>query len=745
MACRADELASYVQKDTGKIAAESVIDAQSDYADSNALNAILTGNVVVQRGDELLTAENINLDRITNILTSNDNIVRYSTPASVLEGSMARVNLNERITQIEQSKYYFSANRGQGSATRIVSDQSNNTAVLNGATYSVCERGNETWQVRAKHVDIDTDEGLARAHSASFLIKGIPVLYSPYLSFPIDDARHTGLLSPSLTLSGESGFGIRLPYYINISPQMDATITPGFFTKRGPILASEFRYLSARQNMSLAAEIIPHDSIYKNKLINEGRDDESAKRWSIKYQQYANFSSQLTGNVLFQEVSDKDYIEDLSDGINLLSTTNLERVANLNYQTSFGTFSITAQKFQILDQVIFTEKPYARMPQLLFNSHQSNANGFKYGIRAELVRFTTDNIYPNSLRPEQATRLDLQPYISYRLEDSWGFINPKLSVRFTNYSIADKDKYNLNNANLTRTLPIFSLDSGLIFERDHRPIFIKKGEYVQTLEPRLFYLYSPYRDQQLLPIFDTAEIEPSFGALFMDNRFTGADRQADANQLTTAVTTRIINSTTGTEIIRFSIGQINYFESPRVTIGEDIDKPRSKSETIAEGSARLTNSFTTSGSWHWDPRYSETTRFALDLRYKPNSRKIVNLGFRENRDINSRGDILDPIRQIDLASFWEFNEQWAVLGRLNYAYTEKRSSDAFLGFEYNDCCISIRALGRYNRDNIADPGKFKAYFQIEFTGLGQFGQNTQEIWREGIVGYEPRTGNRVRF
>lgn len=794
--CQIDPLSNYLQKDTGQIEELSPIIVNSDAADTNPLEAVLTGNVSIERGDELLNAENVHLDRQTNVIKSMNNPIRYASPSIVATGNSVTMDTNQNITDIDQSQYYIGTARAQGSAQHVKSNSGEKTSQFKGATYSTCIRGSEVWQVQAKQIDLDQDEGRGRARHVKFAIKGQPVLYTPYLSFPTDDRRQTGLLIPTLSMSEESGFGIRVPYYINIAPEMDATVTTGIFTKRGLIIGAEARYLNTWQTSSLSIEMLPSDRQFK-KAINTARSDidtnlteiallnskittstvaediekykearevfinripelqqkvpgKSANRWSVKYDQALFLNRNLGAHILFQQVSDRNYIKDLDDGIGLLSTTNLERHAEVIYRSQFGLLTARVQDFQVLDRTVFLEDPYSRMPQITFESEKTTESGFQYGINAELVRFKTNDTKLSG-RPETANRFDIKPYVGYRFENSAGFINPKLAFRFTDYKLSYRDHTldKRNSESHSRAMPILSVDSGLVFEREYTSLFQKDKsngpEFVQTLEPRLYYLYAPYRNQNDLPLFDTDTIARSYSALFKDNRFTGADRQADANQLTTALTTRFINSATGSQRARLSVGQIQYFDAPRVTLGQDIDSKRKKSEWITEAETRWGNSITASGSWHWDPRYSKSTRTAFDIRYKPENRKIINIGYRNTLDINDQGRASAPVKQVDLSVFWEINQNWAVLGRYNYAFSDNKTTDTFLGLEYSDCCIAFRTLTRYSRDKLYESAKFKAYAQIEFIGLGSVGNNTEEMWKEAISGYEPRTRPRLKF
>ncbi|GAA5095604.1 LPS-assembly protein LptD [Wohlfahrtiimonas larvae] len=767
-ACRISPLAEYVQPSNDKTDNDTIY-LSGKYADSSEDYANIREEIIAYYGNARIDADHLVLDRKKNILKGNDQSIRYSSDSAVIESDSFTSYLNNREYEGENVTYYMHQIEAQGKARYAINRQNDKTSDFEQVTYSTCPVGTEVWQLSSEELHLDEESGRGIARHAKLSLFGVPVLYSPYFSFPIDDRRQSGFLFPMISLDKDGGFSIRTPYYLNIAPNFDMTLIPGFYTKRGLILGAEARYLNEWQHSTLGLEVLPHDRAFRkyqgveaNHALSEGNPfykKDSSTRWSVSFDQQLNLLPKLRGRILFQQVSDDKYAEDIQDAVGLLTKTNLERIAELTYSDENWQSTLRFQHFQILDRDVIPNDPYARMPQLLFNGNWITENGIFYGAYGEAVNFTT-NVSRNAPdRPKSAIRLDLMPYIGFRIENSWGFFEPKLAYRFTHYDLNYQSFAGYQRPNqidsIHRSLPIFSIDTGVVLERDTQfKSLFGGGNFVQTLEPRLFYLYVPYRNQSNIPIFDTGSVTPSFDSLFATNQFTGADRQSNANQITAALTTRFINEDTGVEHLRLSAGQIYYIDDPRITTGKDLPSKgecyrdnfnaidvgercrRSRnSEWFVESNVQLTQDFSGKVTWQWSPDSKKTTRLSYDLRYQPEERKIINIGQRYYRDPNYSNDYIT--HQIDLTSYWEVSSNWAVVGRYNYSLEENKLNDSFVGFEYSDCCVATRVAARYYRNNIYDKSKeWKAYLQFELKGLGNFGPNTDTLWRESIYGYQ---------
>ena len=736
MACQISPLAQYLMPESNNSREQMIVNADSGYLTDQ--EGKLDGNAEILYGNDRISSNSFTIDRVHQIVKSSGEGVRYATPSAVLVGSKIVHLLPKNETHLSNASYYLKAEPNiQGRASQIDHRGNLQNTLLNDATYSTCAVDNEIWKVRAKDLDINHETGRAEAYNATFDVLGMPVLYAPYLSFPIDGKRHSGLLFPEISVSKSSGLNLFIPYYFNIAPNMDAILAPGMILKRGPALKGNFRYLNEWQYLTLSGTYITKDRRYDLK-----------KRWIIKGQQTLNFNKNLTGDILFQNVSDEDYLKDIDDQTGLLDETTLERHAVLDYRTPNWAAKLRFQDFIVTDREIVTENPYGRLPQLLF-SGEWNLKGFNFGVESEFVHFYAkdDQQTLSENRPHNATRIDIMPSISYRFENSWSFIEPTARFRFTQYDLSYRHHIDRNGKrdHFSRSLPILSLDAGLFLEKN---INFEKlfggGDYVQTIEPRLFYLYAPFRSQSHIPIFDTSAVTSSYYNLFNYNDFYGADRQSNANQLTTAFTTRIFNESTGEEKFHLSVGQTQYFTNPRITAGNDLNTDHDKirrSSLFAQTGIEIMENLRIGSSIEWSPTTDKTTRATFDLNYRPSERKMFNLGYRFNRGLENE----DPknsteIDQIDASFFWQLDNRWAIAGRYNYAFSESKMVDSQIGVEYGDCCVTTRVAARYYRNNVHDSNKqWRIYLEFDLSGMGNVGQNTEKLWEQSIAGFKPRS------
>lgn len=770
-ACRVSPLIEYIQPSSRDILEDETVYLSGKYADSDEQFANIREDIIAYYGNARIDADHLVLDRQNNILSGQKQNIRYSSDSAVLESDSFTSYLNDRKYEGENVTYYMHQIEAQGKARYAINRQNERTSDFEQVTYSTCPVGTEAWQLAADELHIDEDSGRGVAYHAKLSLFGVPILYSPYFSFPIDDRRQTGFLFPTVSYDSKGGLAIRAPYYLNIAPNFDMTLMPGLYTKRGMILGAEARYLNDWQYSIFRFEVLPDDRVFRreqNALYHESIElgyspykRKSSTRWSVYFDQQLILLPELNGRILFQQVSDEQYAEDIEDAVGLLTKTNLERLAEFTYSDSNWQSTLRFQHFQVLDREVIPNNPYARMPQLLFNGEWMTESGVYYGLMGEVVNFTTKVTDRSPYRPKSAVRLDLMPYVGFRLENSWGFFEPRVAYRFTNYDLRYQSfaSPQINHdglpTSLHRSLPILSMDTGVVLERDTKLNYLfGGGDFIQTLEPRLFYLYAPYRNQSDIPLFDTGSVTPSFDSLFITNQFTGADRQSNANQLTAALTTRFINEDTGVEHLRLSAGQIFYFDEPRVTLGRDLltrdqcyqtyagasdvsdqCKRNRRSEWFVEGNIVLTENISGRSSWQWSPDMKKTTRLSYDLSYQPEPRKVINVGQRYSRDRYYSNDYI--VHQVDISSYWEVTSNWALVGRYNYSLQEHRLNDSYVGFEYSDCCVATRVAGRYYRNNLLSREKeWKFYLQFELKGLGNFGQDTDTLWADTIPGYQ---------
>ncbi len=705
--CAIDPLAELLTPDTGADPDTSPVRFIAESGEVTPERAELLGNVEIDKGDLHLSAPRMDLDRITNQLSAAD--VRYGSPMIAVSSDRVQLDLEREIAYFENADYYLAERNAQGSAERIEVERQRRYSELQRVTYSTCARGEEFWQLEARELELDQPSGRGKARDITLAIGNLPLLYLPYLSFPIDEERHSGWLVPRIGVDSDSGFDLTLPYYWNIAPERDATFFPRLLSRRGLMLGTEYRFLTPDSRGQIRAEYIPDDRLFG--------DD----RGAFKLDYATNPRPDVHANLLYQYVSDDDYIDDLEDTISLLSPDYLERRLDLRYFGDNWSLLARAQGFQLLDEELFPpdNEPYERLPQLRFDGYWGNTwQGLDVSTHGDFTNFSND-VRTDGLRLDTGLGLGLP------LEWPAGFIRPGLSYRFTAYQLDDTPPS--VDDGFTRSLPIASIDSGLFLER---PVdWFWSGAGTQTLEPQLFYLYVPYRDQDDIPLFDTTDIDRSYSWLFLDNRFTGADRLGDANQLTAALSSRILDADTGRERFYAALGQIFYFEDREVTL-EPGSPPETSSTSgpIAEARAALADSLTLRGSIQWDPDLDTTSRSALDLRYRPADDRLLSISHRFAKD---------TLDQVDLGFIWPVDDQWRLLGRWNYSLDTHRSMDAMAGVEYDDCCWALRLVARDRRIDPSDSDtRSSIYLQVELKGLANVGRNIDGLLRDTISGFD---------
>ena len=738
IACTISPLAKHIMpaRDFVKVPeGELIVIADDGYLNDD--EGDVRGNVEIFNGDAMLASEHFKLNRISQVVTSEGDTVRYATPSTVLIGTKMIHLLEKEETHVTDGTYYMRSEPNvQGRATQIDHRANEQNTLLKNATYSACSVDNEIWKIKAKDIDIDHEGGRAVATNATFDVLGLPLLYTPYLSFPIDGKRHSGFLFPEFEISRSNGVEFFLPYYFNIAPNMDAILAPGFIAKRSPAVQGNLRYLNEWQSLNVEGTYLFRDKLYDNR-----------KRWMIKADSAFKITPNLTGDILFQNVSDDNYVYDIEDQTGLFRGVTLDRHATLNYRMENWATTFRVQDFLVTDREIIPFNPYSRMPQVLFTGGW-DVKGIGFDVDAEFVRFDVkENEYLGQKRPDSlptgATRIDIMPSVTYRMENAWGFIEPTARFRYTHYNIDYKnERPNMHRkTDITRALPIISLDAGLFIDRETNfSHLFGGGDFVQTIEPRIYYLYAPYRSQSDIPIFDTSRKNAGFDNLFGYNDFYGADRQSNANRMTTSLTTRIIEEKTGAEKFYLSLAQTQYFTSPRITIGRDYEEGENvikKSSLSLDSGIAITPNTYASTNLEWSPENNKITYGTFDLSYKPASDRIFSVGYRYNKGV----DALEQIDQVDASFYWAINNKWAIAGRYNYAITEDVLIDSQIGFEYRDCCVTTRIAARYYRNNVYDEQKqWRVYVEFDLNGIGSVGQNTDKLWQDSIAGYSSRRG-----
>lgn len=696
---------------------ETAVDVKAD--DAQLVDggiSVFTGNVVVNRDGQELKASRATYDQKTGDVTAQGDVSLRDSDI-ILNSQQAEWSMSNDEGSLDNAEYRIREMHARGKAEHV-HRQGKVKTELKEATYTTCAQGDDAWLLQASKVNLDHEGGVGSARNVIVRLGGMPIFYTPYISFPLSEERKSGFLVPSVGSSDETGFDLSTPYYWNISPHKDATVTPRYMADRGLMLNGEFRYLNAWGQGNLDAGFLANDNL-KGVGLNINPNYQQDRK-HLSWQDNSQLSSRWSSNLDYNYVSDSTYIEDFSRSLSLASTTHLNRQLNVAYNADYWNFTGRLRGYQTLTDDV---TPYKQLPQLRINGLlPDQAMGLTYGLTAEYVDFEHDKLTAGQ-------RFDIEPSVSLPWRNAAGFITPRLALRHTQYSLTENDTV-ITNKTPSRTLPVASIDTGLFFERD---ITLAGNRYTHTLEPRAFYLYIPERNQADIPIFDSGLRTFSMGQLFSYDRFSGADRVGDANQITTGLTSRIIEQQTGREKLRVSFGQIHYFQDRKVSIGNNIIETQSDSDMVAEIAASIAKEWTVRGEVQWNPHGDTNNLSALSVRYRGDNGQLLNISHRYRRDgINTS----EGLEQFDISARLPFNQQWSMVGRWYHSLKDNRTLEGLAGIEYGSCCWATRLVVRDYVNSTTDQDRNLAiFFQIELKGLGNFGQNSDSLLEESVLGY----------
>ncbi len=615
-------------------------------------------------------------------------------------------NYREPATPIGQLSIDPKFNSARGDAKAVLFEGQDKKR-LKDARYTTCEAGVDDWYIKAKEIELDDYTQSGTAKNAYVEFKGVPLLYTPWMSFSFNNERKSGLLAPTVGTTSRSGFETLIPYYINIAPNMDATVGARYLSKRGAQLQGEFRYLDEKYSGIDSLEYLDDDQ------LNGGR------RYYANLSHSHSFNNGWSAGYNLEKVSDDQYFSEMSTRIISTSRVNLPQEGRVDYVGDVWRFNGLVQKYQTLDDTNF---PYERLPQLTLTANKE-WDYVNTDLYSQYAYFDRDNKSPIVAT---GSRLVAYPSISVPFTQSYGFITPKIGLHMTQYSLKDNN-FNINGSNVSnnndsRTLPIFSLDSGLYFERD---VNIVKNSYTQTIEPRMFYVYIPNKKQDLLPVFDSALADLNLTTLFTENQFTGDDRINNANQVSLALTSRMIDKETGAERIAATIGQRYYFEDQKVVLPGGAKSQNNSSDVIAALAARLSNQWNLDSFWQYNTDGSGIVRTNVLARYNPEPGKLLNVGYRYTQAF---------LEQINLSAQWPLSRGWYGVGRFNYSIREKSLIESLAGLEYDAGCWQARAVVQRVETATAN-ANYGLFFQLELGGLASIGSNPLNLLRRDIPGY----------
>lgn len=657
------------------------------------------GSVLLLKGDQSVRTDRLWYFQDTRDIDAQGSVIMEQS-GSTMSGPHLRLNLDTSSGIMEQPSFYLKQNDGRGAADTLhILDKQRFT--LDKASYTTCPAGNQDWVLKVGELEIDKSRQVGIAHHAWIEFMGVPILYSPWMDFPLNDQRKSGFLAPVFGGTVKGGSELALPYYWNIAANRDATIAPRFMLKRGLMFNNEFRYLEPNYGGELQVDVLPHD-----KLTNRNRN-----HFSLKHDQAV--STGLHGEIAYNRVSDDDYFRDLANAVNATSQVNLVQEGALNYSAGWWQAAARMQRFQTLqDPAALIVAPYKRLPQVTLNS-QRNYSGTNLAFAGEFVDFRHPTLV-------NGRRLVLNPSVSYPLLSQPAFyVTPKVGLHSTQYVMGANNTFPL--ANTSRTLPIFSLDSGMVLERDWSWF---GSEYVQVLEPRAFYVRIPYKDQGLLPNFDSAQADFSFTQMFTENRFFGSDRVGDANHVTLAMTSRLLEQGNGMERLKVMLGERFSFSTPRVNLIAPATTIN-KSDILLAATGRVTDAWSLDSEFQFDPNQSHTQRYNIATHYRPEAGKALNLGYRFMRN---------ALRQVDVSAQWPLFRRWHGVGRWNYSLQDAQTLEVIAGLEYNQSCWTLRLVAQ--RFATATQQSSTGFFvQLELNDMVKMGSDPLNLLGQSVPGY----------
>ncbi|WP_417530245.1 LPS-assembly protein LptD [Marinobacter lipolyticus] len=681
----------------------------------------LKGDVQMRQGRFSVTGSEARYNQLDGTVTVAGPLVSRGE-AFLLTGEQAGYDVNSGRFDINTATFLLHGAEMRGSAetlSRIAEDQ----VLIRDGTLTTCAPNQNDWSIVASDIHLDQGEGFGTAKHVRLEIKDVPVFYWPYASFPIDDRRKTGFLYPSFgTSNAGSGAYLSVPYYLNLAPHYDATLTPQYIHGRGLFNEVEGRYLSPWGESVLQLGYIGNDLEYQDEFPGE-----DGERWALDFTTRADLGAGWNAYGDYSVVSDEDYLSDLNQNLEINQTTHLQRRGGARYQDDWQYFEVYANGYQtVSERIAERNKPYAQLPEVIYGM-TTDLGPVETNLDSQYTYFYRDNAELTGLDRANGQRLRAIPEVALPLRALWGFTRPSVSLDYTRYELED---YELNGAGFDRTIPVFEWDSGLYFDRQSSLFDIP---YNQTLEPRLYYAWADAdADQDDIPDFDTALRSFSFDRLFQRNRFTGGDRVGDANQLTVALTSRFNDLISGAERARFSIGQVHYYDDREVTLSGQGADDRSDSPLAGEVLLRPLENLDIRSSGLWDPDTQKTEEGRSQLIFHSEDyRYLATLGHTYSRN---------ELEQSDIGAVFPVTDRVSLIGRWVYDSQLDRTVGSLAGLEYNNCCWSVQVV---HQNYLTDDEKLESrmLFQIQLKGLGGSGGSSDRI-SEAIYGFDERERRR---
>ncbi|WP_431603920.1 LPS-assembly protein LptD [Acidovorax soli] len=699
------------------------------------VKATIDGHAELRRGDTVIRADRLDYT-VPDDLAHAQGSVHINRAGNTYDGSVLELRVDAFQGFFSDARYRFLSTGAHGDSARV-DFLDRDRSVVHTATYTTCQKDDSAswapdWVLRAKSIHLDTAEEVGTADEAVLEFKGVPILPIPHISFPLSDKRKSGLLPPTVGLDSRNGLEYMQPYYWNIAPNRDATLRGAILAKRGVEVGGEFRYLESDYRGLVDVNLMPTDS------------QRDRRRWGYSAQHQGQISTPVGGvglNLNLNRVSDDNYWRDFRRGPLPLRQRLLPSDATLSWAAADMSAQVRTLKWQALQDVASPiVPPYNLMPQLLWRyTPQDLDRGLDFSMVADTTRFEADRVLPN---PADGQRSFVQAQLSRPFLAPGGFVIPKLQLHATQYQFDNPLRNGQSSA--SRTLPTFSLDSGLVFERDAR---LLGRAFTQTLEPRAFYTYTPYRDQRYLPLYDTAATDFNFGTIYTENSYGGNDRLADNNLLTMGVTTRFLDPNTGAEALRLGIAQRLRFSDQNVTLDNTPISER-LSDVLLGAGINWTPQWGFDSTVQYNPKTGRSIRSTVGARYSPGNFRTINAVYRLQRGTSEQ---IDVGWQWPLAALWggqaagsgpervkgQDGGRWYTVGRLNYSLRDRKLVDTVVGFEYDSCCWIGRVVLERLQSSVTTANT-RLLFQIEFVGFSRLslGNNPLDTLKRNVPRYQ---------
>ena len=667
----------------------------------------LLGNVDIQQGNRSLHSPIAKLDQQSGAFSLEDGVT-YRQTGLLISGSRAKGNINQQETSLFETKYVLHEQEARGEAGVIVRKTKDLIDIKQGSL-TFCPPADNSWAIHAGEIRLDTKEGFGKAKKVKFTVLGTPVFYFPVFYFPLDDRRKSGFLFPRLKFSN-SDSKLTMPYYFNIAPDIDDTLTTSIFRSRGILLENELRYLDNNSSNRLSTSFI------KDSKFEEDR-------WALGVNHSGSYG-QFKTVIDYTEVSDNDYFNDLDTDLNIDSgpDDHLNQSAKVSYQTDTWQSSVLLQKYQTTNNS--TIKPYQRLPEIRISaSPNENLENIDFSYRSVFTRFNRDQTGLTGADRVIGDRLIINPKIQGNMTNIWSYVKPSLKLWHANYNLQDQSAGVASSQSVT--VPVVEVDSGLYFDKQFS--FQGKG-YTQTLEPRLYALHTPFVDQSDLPDFDTSELTFTYNSLFRDNRFSGDDRFGDSKQISLGLTSRVVSSK-GREILSASVGRAFYFNNRKVRIKRnDAELEDDTSDLATSVIWRPNTRFRALFDAAFDANTLQNSEMTLDLKYQTDPNHVLGLRHRFTRETRS---------QSTLSHLWPISKVWAGLGLVQYDWLSNQTIDLAAGLEYKSCCWKTRLV---LRNELQENNKRNSSIALQFVlkGLGGIGSSPTQALQDKIKGYDNR-------